>query len=363
MTLSVFFRVDASTMIGIGHLMRCLTLADGLVNAGLKCAFICREHPGNMIKFIRNKGHPTYALPYIPPSAVFNQPEHSLWLGGNQEDDAKECINIMKGKNVDWLIVDHYGLDAKWETLVKEFCVKLMVIDDLADRSHECELLLDQTFGRESSDYLDLVGDGTRVLCGSKYALLRPEFLAIRSLSLQRRNQEHAKNILVFMGGIDANNVTGLVLEALEKTRLLEQLSITVVLGSSAPWLDDVRQKAANMPWNTRVEVGVENMGNLMAFSDIAIGAAGTTSWERCCLGLPTILLVLAQNQLSVAYELSKAGAADLISDVRAIDQDLPKLTSELVYSLKRRMSMSSAAAKMVDGDGLTRVIREMKQC
>ena len=363
--MKIAFRVDASLQMGTGHVMRCLTLADALAAQGADCLFICREHRGNLIEHIRNKGYRVYSLPVLPPggtgSLAEQSPAHSHWLGATQVEDATACTAILAEVSPDWLVVDHYALDARWELTLKPHCRKLMVIDDLADRSHLCELLLDQTFGRDAEDYRAWVPASSQLLCGSRYALLRPEFSALRDYSLQRRVNPQFRQLLITMGGVDKDNATGQVLEALRGCALPAQCQITVVMGATAPWLDEVSRQAQSMPWPTTVMVGVSDMAQLMADSDLAIGAAGATSWERCCVGLPTIMLVLAANQCNVAQGLERASAVLVLKDTEEISDRLPVLLNGLVSSPSLLAEMSEAAASIVDGRGIAAVLKSLE--
>lgn len=361
--MKVAIRVDASLQMGTGHVMRCLTLADALVARGAACAFICRTHPGNLLELIRSKGHAAHALPVTSASAGASShaitavgdepaPVHSHWLGATQAEDAEACAFILAEFQPDWLIVDHYALDARWELLLRPHCRRLMVIDDLADRAHACDLLLDQTFGRDAEDYQAWVPGDCQVLCGSQYALLRPEFAGLRGYSLQRRARPQLRQLLITMGGVDKDNATGGVLTALRVCPLPADCQITVVMGTTAPWLSEVEQLARDMPWPTRVLVGVNDMAQLMADSDLAIGAAGATSWERCCLGLPTIMLVLADNQRQVAQGLEKAGAAMVIERREDIAERLPIHVSALADPSISLLAMSQFAMPIVAGQG-----------
>ncbi|WP_420848687.1 UDP-2,4-diacetamido-2,4,6-trideoxy-beta-L-altropyranose hydrolase [Pseudomonas silesiensis] len=368
--LKVAFRVDASLQIGTGHVMRCLTLADALKLQGSECQFICREHPGNLIDHILSKGFQVHVLPLKGPttanlsdvsvSPAEPQPAHATWLGSTQEEDADKCTAILSEQIFDWLIVDHYALDARWETALKAHYQKLMVIDDLADRPHQCDLLLDQTFGRDSNDYTPWVPDTCTLLCGSEYSLLRPEFAALRCYSLQRRRDWKLEHLLITMGGVDKDNATGQILEALKSTKLPDNCHITVVMGATAPWLEDVRLQALQMPWPTTVKAGISDMAQLMADSDLAIGAAGATSWERCCLGLPTLMLVLAANQRKVAHGLEHAGAVQVLQGPEEISTRLPHLLNELVSSPCLRERMSRAATEIADGHGVASIIQQL---
>lgn len=365
--MKVAFRADASLQIGTGHVMRCLTLADALTAKGADCQFLCRAHEGNLIDFIRGKGYVAHALPTRSAegvNATASSPNdstphlaHDHWLGATQTQDIKACAPILTAQRPDWLIVDHYALDARWERALTPHYRKLMVIDDLADRPHACDLLLDQTFGREAADYRPLVPANCRLLCGSQYALLRPEFAALRNYSLQRRAQPALRELLITMGGVDKDDATGQVLQALRSCPLPAHCQITVVMGTTASWLGKVRKQAQDMPWPTRVLVGVSDMAQLMADSDLAIGAAGATSWERCCLGVPTIMLVQAENQRKIAEALSEAGAAQLVAASTLKYQPLIAPERLEPQSLG---AMSTTAAAVTDGLGVTHVIESL---
>lgn len=365
----IVFRADASLQMGTGHVMRCLTLADALVESGATCQFICREHAGNLIELIQSKGFITHALPILQPTedaleeqASPHEPQlaHADWLGASQEEDAEACAHILAALQPDWLIVDHYALDACWERTLKPHCRKLMVIDDLADRSHMSDVLLDQSFGRQPEDYHARVPADCQLLCGSQYALLRPEFSALRPYSLQRRNKPQFRRLLITMGGVDKDNVTGDVLGALHFCSLPADCQITVVMGATAPWLAEVERRALEMPWPTQVKVGVTNMAQLMAESDLAIGAAGATSWERCCLGLPTIMLVLADNQEHAAIALKVAGAASYIRQKEVLQKSLPRELEKLIVNLPLLKQMAMSAAEICDGSGLSNVVETL---
>lgn len=350
--------------------MRCLTLADALKDKGADCHFICREHPGNLLSYIKSKGHKVYAISVHPEGAEsqcasvlpprIDNLAHAHWLGASQQQDANACAAILGELQVDWLIVDHYALDACWEGMLHRYCRKLMVIDDLADRNHICDLLVDQTFGREADDYVQKVPAGCKVLCGAQYSMLRPEFAALRQYSLNRRKTQGVRRLLVSMGGVDRTNATAKVLEALRCCNLPRSCSITVVMGNNAPWLSEVQLQAELMPRPTDIRVGVSDMAHLMADSDLAIGAAGSTAWERCCLGLPTVMVVLADNQRQLAHWLMAGGAAVTV-DLQQIDQFLPSLMGQLISQPIHRLLMSQVAAEVTDGSGVAAIIQHLE--
>lgn len=364
--MNVVIRADASLQMGTGHVMRCLTLADALAARGADCQFICRAHEGNLIEFIRGKGYVAHALPIAheastgltAPGPEASTPDlaHSHWLGARQAQDAEACGPILAAQRPDWLIADHYALDARWERALAPHYRKLMVIDDLADRPHACDLLLDQTFGRDAADYRPFVPAACRLLCGSQYALLRPEFAALRPYSLQRRARPALRELLITMGGVDKDNATGQVLQALRTCPLPADCRITVVMGATAPWLEEVRTQAQDMPWPTRVLVGVSDMAQLMADSDLAIGAAGATSWERCCLALPSAMMVLAANQRHAARLLEQANAVRMLDLTANLQKGLAEFINEIFTSETCLAQLRDSASKVTDGKGCEHV-------
>ena len=356
---SIVFRADASLHIGTGHVMRCLTLAEELRVNDASCRFICRAHPGNLIDLIRRRGFIVHAMPADPnwqPREI--ELAHAGWLGADWQTDAQQTKVCVGETAVDWMIVDHYALDVRWESALRRHCGKIMVIDDLADRAHDCNLLLDQSLGRNAQDYAALVPGNCTLLLGAICTLLRPDFSAYRKYSLARRSTPQLKHLLITMGGVDKNDVTGRVLDALHACSLAADCRISVVMGPHAPWLEQVRERAANMPWSTEVLVNISDMARLMADSDLAIGAAGGTSWERCCLGLPSLILVLAENQRKGAQALQAAGAAWCI-EASDLDRGLPEMLDAFCEA-KTLQRMSVAAAVICNGLGVNHVVSHL---
>lgn len=362
--MKIVFRCDASIQIGTGHVMRCLTLADTLAEQGAECYFICREHEGHLLEVIRQRGHQSYSLPLkddVGKRIKGNiKLAHADWLGATQQEDAQYCIDLLELIKPDWLVIDHYAIDISWERALRLYCKKLMVIDDLADRQHDCDILLDQNYGRDIQDYLELVPKHCRLLCGSKYVLLRPEFAQWRDYSIKRRKEGQLKHLLINLGGVDKDNITTQILKGLENSNLPAHCDITVVMGSTAPWIDDVKKQASIMPWPTKVKTGVSNMAELMANSDLAIGAAGSTSWERCCLGLPTIMLVLADNQQQIATNLEQANAVYVANLSLSFNLSISNAIAHFISSPMALKEMSQASSHTLDGLGATSVIKKM---
>lgn len=353
--MRVVFRVDASLEIGNGHVMRCLTLAGALRKRGATCRFASRTHPGNLLDQVREHGFEAIGLeaPGGPPPPGEALPPLASWLGATWQADAEQTRAAM-GEPVDWLVVDHYALDARWEKALRPHCRRILAIDDLADRDHDCDLLLDQNLGRRAEDYAGRVPEGCELRIGPRHVLLRPEFRELRRASLERRAPGRLERLLITMGGVDAEDATGQTLEALKRCPLPAECCITVVLGPHAPWAEKVRLQASAMPWATDVRVDVRAMARLMAESDLALGGAGTTAWERCCLGLPSLAMILAENQRVGALALEAAGAAVLVEsrDGRPLDleEKMARMRPETLQAMQR------ACAGIVDGAGAVRL-------
>jgi len=361
--MNIVFRVDSSIQIGTGHLMRCLTLADVLYVKGATISFICRELPGNICDFVEKKGFHVHRLPYIKARCDNNNQssEHTQWLGVSWEEDAKQTKAILakEDRAIDWLIVDHYALDRQWETLVRPHVEKIMVIDDLADRSHDCDLLLDQNlYENMETRYKGLIPNHCPKLLGPKYALLRSEFREARKYLQQRDG--NVKRILIFFGGSDPTNETSKALEAIHLLNLSD-IAIAVVIGAANPYKEQIKHLYRTMS-NITFYCQIENIAQLMVNADLAIGAGGTTTWERCSLGLPSIVFSIAHNQEAITKHAAQAGA--LINLGTAYKVTVEQLAQTLKHLIKKSdtlCSMSAQGLQLVDGFGAERVIKEME--
>lgn len=361
----IVFRADSGYEIGSGHLMRCLTLADGLRSNGAEAVFVTREHRGHIIQAINDRGYQAVVLsgntgePYGDHSA---QPSHARWLEADWRKDAAATRAVLEDTGADWLVVDHYALDLAWQQEALPEGVLLMVLDDLADRPHLADVLLDQNTGRQVGDYAGLVPKDCELRIGPAHALLRPEFALLQPEALGRREtMTRLETVLITLGGIDKDNVTGRVLDALAKIPTAQGLRITVVLGGSAPHLETVRARAAAIPMHINVVAGVSDMAQRMLCADLCIGAAGSTAWERCALGLPTLQVVLADNQLDASRSMVAQGLSlalplpDAPEFAMAIETGLEKLSCADAYR-----TMACAAAALTDGLGAARLARVM---
>lgn len=337
----VALRADAGPVIGSGHVMRGLTLAAALRAHGAAVTFVCGDSPGHLGDRIAAAGFGVALIAAgLPETADAQATQAALQRAGG-------C---------DLLLVDHYGLGVAWETTLRPTARCLAAIDDLADRAHDVDLLLDQNLGRLPRDYARLLPPHTRRLIGPAHALLRPEFAAARPASLARRTTvTHWRHLLISLGGADPQQATVQVLRALAGCPLPAHATITVVLGALATTRDAVAALLPTLPCATRLLVDVADMARLLAEADVAIGAAGGSAWERCCLGLPGALLVLADNQRPGTQALVAAGAALALGAVDDLHTTLPQALEQLAEP-GRLQAMSAAAAAITDGQGAERV-------
>jgi UDP-2,4-diacetamido-2,4,6-trideoxy-beta-L-altropyranose hydrolase len=332
---------------GAGHVMRCLTLANALRERGAHCRFICREEPGNLLDMIDRQGFETFALPVANDQDI------------DWQADAEQTKVGAGDMAIDWLVVDHYALDARWESAMRPSCCRIMVIDDLADRLHDADLLLDQNLGRHSEHYAGLVPQTCRPLFGPEFALLRQEFSRWRPYSLARRLTPRINRVLVSMGGVDNDNVTSRVLALLNECSLEQECTIKVMMGPRAPWIGEVKGIASALRWNTEVIVSPPDVAKILADADLAIGASGSSSWERCCLGLPTVSVVIADNQEYIGRQLANIGAIRLVH-LESLDFDLKASFDDLIESPSRLEQMSQMAASITNGTGVDSVVDAM---
>ena len=363
--MHILIRTDASVQIGTGHIMRCLTLADELRGRGAEVVFVCREFAENLCGYIEEKGYVVYRLPVSDAPEQGDQNivtglKHAAWLGADWQIDARQVEEIIKELEFppEWLVVDHYVLDERWERYLRPYVKKIMVIDDLADRAHDCDLLLDQNFyDNLESRYDGLVPSSCKKLLGPKYALLRPEFREARK-NLRKRDG-HVKRIMIFFGGSDPTDETS---KALEAIRMLNRpdIAVDVVVGSANPHKDKINEVCAAMT-NVDYYCQIENMAQLVVDADLAIGAVGVTALERLSLRLPALVLTIAENQEQVARDMAKFGALfnlGKFSDVAS--EDMVHELNRLFVDNVLLAVASDKAQNMVDGFGVQRASREI---
>lgn len=362
---SVILRADSGLTVGIGHVMRCLTLADALRSAGMETAFVSRANVGHAIPTISARGHHVFILPGNTGQPYGDHPSpsaHANWLEADWRVDAAATRKALEDSGASWLVMDHYALDSLWQAEALPEWVSLLVLDDLADRPHAADVLLDQNFGRQPEDYAGLLPADCDLHIGPAHALLRPEFAHLRPHALARRETLNCpETLLITLGGIDRDNATCRVLDALTLAPAAQDLRISVVMGDSAPHIGAVREQAANMSIPTEVVVGVSDMALRMMRADLCIGAAGSTAWERCALGLPTLQLALAGNQVVSAQAMAEQGLSLALPL-----PDAPDFAAALAAGLNRLCaadfyrSIARAAAALTDGRGAARLARAL---
>lgn len=351
--MRIAIRVDASSQIGTGHFMRCLTLADTLKQRGAQIRFISRHLPEHLRGMLAAKGYEFMLLNSSPSEAISDGLSHAHWLDTSQHADAQDTVQALSDQIWDWLVVDHYALDARWESVLRQAAKNILVIDDIADRIHDCDVLLDQNFYADmNTRYTGKVPLHCQLLLGPRYALLREEFRQLREQVKPRTGP--VKRILIFFGGVDADNYTGRALEVLVNIGISD-LHVDVVIGAQHPFREQLKFACSEHGFFCHVQT--KRMAELMAAADLAIGAGGSATWERCCLGLPTLTICVADNQ---SKQVADAASEGLLY--------APELKDELILVVKRhvralmenghlRHVISRNGIQAVDGRGVLRVI------
>lgn len=361
--MRIAFRTDASLRIGTGHVMRCLTLAEALRRRGAECAFVGRELEGNLLDRARAAGFRVHPLPRpadpgprpAPEDRDDPPPPHHPWLEASWREDAEATAAALRSWGaVDWLVVDHYALDARWQERVAPCAGRLFAIDDIADRRHACHALLDQNlYDDPERRYVSRVPADARLLLGPEFALLRPEFAAARARVRPRGGK--VSRVLVFFGGADPGNATAKALEALSLPEF-SSLRADVVVGAVNPHRDSLAAACAARP-GTAFHVQASHMAELMADADLALGAGGTTSWERCCLGLPSLAASLAENQKELTATLARHGAMlDLGLGESLSPAGIAGSLRQALADPDRLAAVSRLGMALVDGGGADRV-------
>lgn len=337
--------------------MRCLTLANALQQQHARVRFISRHLPEYLRNMLEAMGHEFFLLASTQGDMSPGELAHAHWLGVSQLQDAADSIRALSDSTWDWLIVDHYALDLRWETMLRQTARRILAIDDLADRQHDCDLLLDQNlYADMDARYIGKVLPRSRLLLGPGYALLRDEFRQLHE-QIRPRNGP-VKRILVFFGGIDADNYTGRAIDALSKIEI-SGLHVDVVIGAQHPYGEQI--KASCIQYGFICHVQTDKMAELMGAADLAIGAGGSATWERCCLGLPTLAIGTAENQRKQLVDAARQGL--LYS---------PEIRGDLGHAIKRHMRallensclrecVSLNGMQMVDGRGALRVVANME--
>ncbi len=340
----VVFRVDASREIGFGHLSRCTNLAEELRLRGNDVTFVCRDLDGAGISSLEEKLFRTVLLPRSTDVIL-------------QSVDASEFIESLAGVRPDWVVLDNYSLGSQWETAVQPFVEKIAVIEDLADRHHDCDLLIDQNYSdRTVETFNRQVPDTCEFLIGPKYAMLNSVFAKIREVSMVPKNK--LKRIFVFCGGSDPKNLTKTVLDALSGDEFSD-LVIDVVIGAQN--LNFKSGSTNQYDMNIQFHESGDEFAKIMSNSDLAIGAGGTTTWERMCLGVPSIIVSIAENQVPTCEKLAREGFVRYLGPQSEVTNE--SVASAVREFLKTQSALRASSVKsqiVVDGKGCMRVAEAM---
>lgn len=332
--------------------MRCLTLADALKRRGARIRFVSRHLPEHLAFLLHQRNHEFARLEGARDPETDGGLAHGHWLETSQLQDSVQTSAALSDENWDWIIVDHYALDARWERTLRASARRIAVIDDIADRAHDCDLLLDQNLHSEPGErYRQKVPANCTLLLGPGYAMLREEFRLLRERVVARDGE--VARILIAFGGVDAANYTGQAVEAVGALHV-PHLEVDVVVGREHPFLDAIARECGLRGFSLHIQTG--RMAQLMAAADLAIGAGGTIIWERCCLGLPALAICVSDNQ---SQQIESAARQGLIYAPEVIEKcsiTIRRHVEALIENRSLRHRISEAGMSAVDGLGVWRV-------
>ena len=349
------FRVDASAEIGTGHFGRCFTLAKKLRKAGHSVLFICRHIPANLIGLIRDAECEIAILDGKEDARSSGDLYHSSWLGVSQELDASQCIRELKhlDERLDWLIVDHYSLDSRWESKLKVYAKRVCVIDDLADRQHDCNLLIDQNlYKNPHSRYSNLVPEDCQLMLGPDFAILRDEFKNLKKIV--KNHDGSLKKIVIFFGGSDLHNFTGITVSALGELGL-DGITVDVVVGNLHPEIKMIQARCEELKYILHVQT--ESIGAIFLSADLCIGGGGVTTWERCCLGLPSLIVSIGRNQIQIAKDLDMVQGCKYLGHASSVTKEIIQENIKVLINHPNLLKViSKKGYSLVDGLGTDKV-------
>jgi UDP-2,4-diacetamido-2,4,6-trideoxy-beta-L-altropyranose hydrolase len=339
--MNILIRTNSSKQIGMGHLIRCMSLAIVLKEKGARVIFVINDGNDNRIEVLQKNHFEVYPI--------------------NISNDIEQTIDILKNLNlkIQWVIVDHYGIDKNWHLKIREWAQKIMVIDDLADRAHDCDLLVDQNYYyNQFMRYHSLVSSHTECLLGPDFALLRKEFQQLRA---QLKNRDgRIKKILIFFGGSDCSTA---IIKALEACLTLPQyhFEIEVVTTSVCTRQENIQQLCQEI--GARYLYQVDNIAELMSKTDLVIGGGGVSIWERCCLGLPSIVLSIADNQVLVSKAAASLGLICYLGQLEDVDKtEIANAIISLFSDPQSVINMSLKGSHLVDGRGCEKIAAKLYQ-
>ncbi len=356
--MRVAFRVDASAAIGLGHVKRCLALAHALRRTGAEIRFVMNRIDFDAVALVRGAGIAADAFPTSASAAVSHalaaHAASSPWSGWNWQADADETVAKLRGDRPDWVVVDHYGLDARWHAQVRAGVgARIVVIDDLADRALDPDLLVDHNLADDHrGKYRERCAGTVPMLAGPRYALLGPEYAdALRYCA----SGSDVRSIGIFMGGADAADFSIVALAACRDVAGFDG-PVEVATTSAHPQLHRLRQEVSLRP-GTSLSVDLPSLAAFFVRHDLQIGAGGGATWERCCVGAPSLVLVAAGNQSVVVPALQRLGAVATLPAGEAVTvRSVGALVRDLLGDPDRRTALSRGGRRLVDGLGARRV-------
>ncbi len=348
--MKVAIRVDASAQIGTGHVKRSLSLAEALRKLGAEVRFVTRALGVDSVGMIAGAGFERTVL-LAPPGSVFTPDPavpHSAWAEVSLDRDIDGTCEALADFAPDWVVLDSYAFDARWHEAVRgKLGCKIAQIDDLADRTLACDLVIDHTFAPDHrAKYAEVLPSSARLLGGPRYGLLGAAYADAPCYAFH----EDVRSVGVFMGGVDAGGHSLGVLDALDSIGF--EGAVEVVATSANPHLGDLRERVAGRP-GTKLSLDLPDLAAFFARHDLQVGAGGGASWERCCIGVPTLLVVVAPNQMSVAPLLAEAGIAAFAPDPSP--ETLAGKLKTLIDDAPARRKLAAKSRELVDGLGATR--------
>ncbi len=340
------FRLNISRIIGYGHFMRCLNIANEMKKRNKRCIFVINSIPNAICDLLLKYGHEYISL------------EENVYQEFDYLNDAKSTIDAIKDKDIEWLIVDNYDIDSRWHKLLRVHVKKILVIDDLANRYYDCDLLIDQSYKREEKEYQNYVKKECKLLTGTNYTLLdeRYSYLRIKALN-RRRNISNIENIFISVGSIDNYNIINKTINAIKDVSWDIKPVISISVSSETPNLNDIKALINKSEFDINLNLDDKNVPERIMQADLSIGACGTTTWERCSLGLPSIVIVLSENQKHISRVLSEDNVVIDLGEHKNVDEKLIKQKILLLKSDKKLMNnLSNNGFNLVDGLGVKRL-------
>ena len=340
--MNLLIRADASVGMGTGHVMRCLALAHAWQDAGGRPVFVMSETTQALRARLGAEGCEL----------------QTLSCPAGQADDSTAVIDAAQRQHVDWVVVDGYQFGAEYQAALKAADLKVLFVDDNGHAQHySADLVLNQNVSATENLYSSRSAD-TQLLLGTRYCLLRREF--VLQSGRKRPVSDTVRTLLVMMGGSDPSNVTARVLEALELAGLAE-VETTVVVGGSNPNVKNLEKLAAQSSVRINLQRDVSNLAELMAETDLAISAAGSTCWELCFMGVPSLLIDVADNQTPIARELHRLSCAIHVGNADFGRETLVAELRRVTASSELRRALAHSSRQMVDGQGARRVVGMMR--